>query len=291
MKKLSLILLTIFLINTEAPAQVAPPKDGPVVVETNIVSRLRSVNTLIHKSSVVSRIEVSGNESAIAMLNESRELYSLAESQHKDNQDVEAGKTLNLCVAKLMQASREAKTSLDDLEYQTRLYQDRLASVEALLAAHHRVAVGKDIVAEKKVIEEQVRNKISLAQSQVEQQKIPEGQIILNEAYLTLKVSIFSMRNGDTVNSPKEFPTIQDHYNYELDRVQSYRMLIFVLVRGASPRTVEQIERLVTNGDELVKLAHTQAESGEFKTAIGTLNSAARYFARAIQTGGVYIPE
>lgn len=291
MKLLSLILLSLFILGGESPAQSVPdPKDGPVVVEPGIVSRLRSVNILLHGSSVVKRIEVSGNESALGHLQEAREIYVAASDLHKEGKDDDASKTLNQCVARLMLASREAKTTLDDIGYQTRLYKERLASVEALMLAHRRVATSKDVMADKLIIENQARELVAQAEAQVAEQKIPEGQILLNQAYALLRASIFSMHNGDTVHSPKEFPTIEDQYKYEVDRAQSYRMLVFALISGVTPQVVAQIERLVNSGDDLAKLADEQASKGDFKSALSSIVSASRFYARAIQVGGVYIP-
>lgn len=290
MKLLSILFLAIFMSGAVVNAQAKPTENGPIVVEPSIVSRLRSINILLHGSSVVKRIEVSGNENALAILNDARETYKTAVSFHKEGNDTEANKALNQSVSKLMLASKEAKTTLDDIAYQTRLYKDRLNSVESLLMAHRRVATTKGVMAEKQEIENQVKELIVKAQALVVEQKVPEAQIILNQGYVILKASIFSMHNGGTEHSPKDFPTIQDQYNYELDRAHSYRMLIFVLVQGVSPQVVAQIERLVNSADELVKQSEAQAAAGDHKAALSSVVSASRIYARAIQVGGVYIP-
>lgn len=290
MKLLSLLLLAIFMIGGEVSAQVQTPAPGTVVVEPGIVSRLRSVKILLNGSSVVSRIEVSGNEKAQAILKEARDLYDVAANLHKEGNDTEANKVLNQTVAKLMLASKEAKTTLDDVAYQTRLYKDRLASVESLMQAHRRVALKKGVMEEKLQIENQVKDLLVKAQALVVEQKIPEAQILLNQGYMILRASIFSMHNGGTEHSPKDFPTIQDQYAYELDRAHSYRMLIFVLVQGVTPQVVVQIERLVNSADEMVKQAEAQAAANDYKAALSSVVSASRIYARAIQVGGVYIP-
>ena len=88
------------------------------------------------------------------------------------------------------------------------------------------------------------------------------------------------------------FDTPEDEYKYELDRNDTHRMLLKVLLddKMKNERIRDRVEVHVTKSDELREQAMLSAGSSEFETAIETMEKSTKELVMAIRSAGIYIP-
>ena len=97
---------------------------------------------------------------------------------------------------------------------------------------------------------------------------------------------------GDTLVRELNFETPEDEYLYELDRNETHRMLVEVLLAEkmqASPMR-KTADGFIAQAGELRKQAEEAAGKKKFEEAIDLLEASTKEFIRAIRSAGVYIP-
>ena len=116
---------------------------------------------------------------------------------------------------------------------------------------------------------------------------------MLDEAYVAAKVAIEHLRGGETLVRSLDFASSEEEYHYEVDRNDTHRMLVDVLLKEKM-RTNGGIETMVNKfmkrADELRVRADSQASDGEYENAVTTLEQSTKEIVRAIRSAGIYIP-
>ena len=166
-------------------------------------------------------------------------------------------------------------------------YNARLESTRALVDAQKRIAAekGGPRAAEPA---QQAEALIADGEKLVAAGKLTEGRAKVDQAYWIVKAAIGTARNGDTLVRSLNFATPEEEYHYEIDRNDTHRMLVQMLLkdRGGADAMVNQS---VSASGRLRTQA--EAEAGEdHKTAIKTLEESTRELVKAIRAAGVYIP-
>jgi len=101
------------------------------------------------------------------------------------------------------------------------------------------------------------------------------------------------MRRGDTLVRSLNFATKREEYDYEIDRNDTHRMLVNVLLeerRASNPALDRSVRNFLDEAARLRGEAEQQAQKGGFDAAIKTLEDSTRELVRAIRGAGVYIP-
>jgi hypothetical protein len=111
--------------------------------------------------------------------------------------------------------------------------------------------------------------------------------VTVDQAYLVAKAAIGSMRDGDTLVRSLSFATPEDEYRYEVDRNDTHRMLLDVLL---DPARAPQASAAAQKSAALRAQADGVAKSGDFAGAVRLLEDSTRELVRAIRAAGVYIP-
>ena len=99
---------------------------------------------------------------------------------------------------------------------------------------------------------------------------------------------------GETLIRTLNFETPEDEYAYELDRNDSLRMLVEVLLSermADSERLAEQVDRQVKEAASLRQKGETLAGANRFNEAIATLEASTLQLVQAIRSAGIYIPQ
>ena len=167
-------------------------------------------------------------------------------------------------------------------------YVARMESTKALRDALARVADEKGdgtARAEIGVIDRLVRQ----ADGLVAERQPRQGRAVLDHAYLRAKVQIERLRGGDTLVRALEFDMPQDEYRYEVDRNETYRLLVPVLVPAGHPSEIGMKAHLL-RGSQLRSDAESMAARGEIEAAIRTMEESSREYQEAIRTAGVFLP-
>ncbi|NMG75847.1 hypothetical protein [Aromatoleum diolicum] len=167
-------------------------------------------------------------------------------------------------------------------------YSARMESTKALRDALSRIATEKDDAkakAEVSMIDKLMRD----ADANVAQNNARQGRAVLDHAYLRAKVQIERLRGGETLVRTLQFDSKDDEYHYELDRNDTFQMLVQLLVPDESasdPRMKGFLER----ARGLRSDADGKAAKHEFDDAIKTLEESTGEYQKAIRNAGVMIP-
>lgn len=301
MSKIFLFVIALFVLPLLGEESAMAQRDvvreaatsTPPGVEPRVVARLRSIRILLNGSSVSRKVEAAGVEQAVSLLREARSTWDTARSLHEAGDDPAAEQNLDRCVQLVTRAVRESRDAFSDKERLRAAFASKEASVLALLSAQRRVAEEKGHPAGSREARESAEGLLTEARRLFAAESLVDALLQLDLSYRTVRLSLFSLRNGDSLDNRKEFASKAEEYAYELDRNESYRMFVFVLLdgKGLSKQVVAQIQALCEEADAVARRAKEQAASGSYGEAIVDLWVSSRLLARAIRLGGVYIPD
>jgi hypothetical protein len=255
--------------------------------------RVQSIATLIESSSAARQIESSGVPGAREKRDNARLMHREARATLGAGDLAETAKLLDLAAREMMAGARLAKPEQVLAPKAQRDFDARLDSAQALLTAQQRITQEKAAGREAQDAARTIERQIAQARQLAEQGRIDEGARLVDRAYLTARVSIETMRRGDTLVRSLNFATPREEYDYEIDRNETHRMLITVLLAerkepsGAMPAAMQGF---VDKAAALRRDAEAQARRGEHGGAIKLLEDSTRELVRAIRAGGIYIP-
>ncbi|MEN8205572.1 MAG: hypothetical protein ABFS24_06125 [Pseudomonadota bacterium] len=268
--------------------------DTLVAAEATSSGRIQSVEKLVETSSAARKIEASSNSRAIAAREEARGLLSRARQAIASGDQEAADKLLNQATKTMFEAVRELEQdqSLVDKDYQD--FDARLESITALCDAYDRIRQEKDLgPAEDSELYSIVQKKRDAAKSLKNEGKVDEGRKLLDEAYVAAKVAIEQLRGGDTLVRSLNFESSEEEYLYEIDRNDTHRMLVTVLLREkmkADSGVETRVGVFMNKADDLRARAEKQAASGDHEAAVHTLEESTKEIVKAIRSAGIYIP-
>jgi len=251
--------------------------------------RVTSVATLIEASSAARQIESSGVAAAREKRDNARLIHREAAASLAAGDAPAASKLLDQAAREMMNGVRLAKPEEVQGAKDKRDFEARLDSARALLAAQQRITQEKNAGAEAKDATRRIEREIAQAEQLATAGQHAQARVGLDRAYLTARVSIESMRRGDTLVRSLTFGSAKEEYDYELDRNDTHRMLVTMLLadrREAAPMMQPVLDR----ADQIRKDGLAQAQRGDHRAAIKSLEDSTRELVRAIRAGGLYIP-
>jgi hypothetical protein len=267
----------------------AAPKTGAA---TDVSSRLVYVERLLTESSAAQRVDASGKTEAIEMKAQAQahfvEAKKLSESGDSEAAEAELREAIRLMSSAARAANGDAKVS----QKQTDDYGTRKESVTALAKAHDRIATEKGMKDMNRALQDKVSTDLGMSDELMAQGKGDEARAKLDATYELVKGSLEGLRGGDTLVRELNFETPEDEYLYELDRNETHRMLVEVLLAEkmqASPMR-KTADGFIAQAGELRKQAEEAAGKKKFEEAIDLLEASTKEFIRAIRSAGVYIP-
>jgi hypothetical protein len=255
--------------------------------------RLQSVGTLIESSSAARQIESGGDAAARAKRDNARLMHREADATLRAGDLPGATRLLDLAAREMMAGARLAKPEQVNGEKAKRDFDARLESAQALLAAQQRITQEKSAGREAQEAARSIEQQIAQAQKLAGQERIGEARAVIDRAYLTARVSIESLRRGDTLVRSLNFASKREEYDYEIDRNDTHRMLINVLLaerKDAAGAMPPSMQAFVDKAATLRNDAEGQAKRGDHAAAIKLLEDSTRELVRAIRSGGIYIP-
>jgi hypothetical protein len=277
-----------FLVLALLPMQAvtAPDKTGP--------DRLQSVEMLVESSSAARKVEESGNAEAMAKRDRARELYEQARKAAEAGKATESEEFLRQATAVMYEAVRIVGKDESLVVKDHRDFESRLESINALCDAYNRINEEKGLpAAESSELYPLVQSKLSQAKALKAEGDVLEGRKLLDEAYVAAKVAIEHLRGGDTLVRSLNFSSKEEEYHYEVDRNDTHRMLVTVLLKEKmrdNESVKDMVAGLLDKADVLRRQAETQASEGSYDTAVDTLELSTKEIVRAIRSAGVYIP-
>lgn len=264
-----------------AHAQVVPDR-------AQLERRKTSVETLIERSSAAKQVEASGSPAAQAIREKARASHRAAVQAMETGDHARAGQLFDEATRSMVQAVREAAPGPLIEQKARRDYEARLESVKALLAAQKRISSEKSSGAGDTATD-QVEKLMAQAQQLAAENDLLRARSVLDEAYLAVRGSIGGMREGDTLVRSLHFASKEEEYHYEVDRNDTHRMLVTVLLSD-KPAAAAGTEPLMQRAAQLRLQAEAAASRRDFAAAIEFLEQSTRELVRAIRGAGVYIP-
>lgn len=269
------------------PAQCLSAYDG-----TLITQRIDALTKLVEISSGARQVERSGSEKALALREEARQYLKLAKNAQSEGRGEEMPWLLDKAAEKMFVAIRAAKPLKKAEEKKLREHEKQRESVDALLKAQQRISREKGLSAEAESIRIQVDGLKSKADALLERGELEGAGILLHQAYMVIKLSLESMRGGETLVRTLKFDSEEDEYHYELDRNDTHFMLIKVLAEEKREQGAlgKMAQSLFTKAEELRKQAESNAAKKNFAEAIDLLEESTKQLVRVIRSSGIYIP-
>jgi hypothetical protein len=279
------VIAAVCLLMAAASAQTRVPPD-----RDQLERKLASTTTLIESSTAARQIEASGIAAAAEKRAKARELHEKATVALRSGDLESTTKLLDDSSRAFIEAVRLAKPEqIADAKQRTD-YQARLDSTRALLDAQKRIAAEKN-VARGAETTRQVEGMIAEAERHAQAGRLPEAKRTVDQAYLTVKAAIGTLRGGETVVRSLNFATPADEYAYELDRNDTHNMLVQMLLKERrTGSTGEMVDQAVASAAQLRTRAESEAARKDHATAIKTLEESTRELVKAIRAAGVYIP-
>ena len=251
--------------------------------------RVEMVGKLIFESSAAHQVLNSNNQEA---LHKHEQAVALFEQAAVDEDPDTRASSLNKVVALLYEAVAASNGNTRRTHKDRVDYENRMQSLEALLGAHKRITTEKRV----QNIHDDLLNAIdadtAAARKMFESDEVLQARAHLDRAYETVKLSVEHLRTGETLLRELKFETPEDEYIYELDRNDSHRMLLTVLLeeKMKDERTKKQVAPFLESADGLREEAKKLASEGDFVEAIGVMERSTKEVVKAIRGAGVYIP-
>ena len=275
-------------ITTSTPRAPRPPEDAE-----QLGRRLTSVEKLIEKSSAAAQVESSGNPEALALRGQARDFRQQAQDAFKSGNLSQASHLLDQAAKKMFEAAKLAAPAQLAGDKKKRDFDSRLESVKALLAAQKRISLEKKLGAKGVESSNKLEAQMAEATALAATGKMDQARGLLDQVYYTTKVVIEGLREGDTLVRSLEFASKEEEYLYEVDRNDTHKMLIKVLLDEKRASNAS-IENLVSQNLEKAAILRSEAEAKagkkEFESAIKLLEDSTKELVRAIRGAGVYIP-
>ena len=258
----------------------------------SISNRLQNMSKLLNESSGARQVISSTNSEAKQKRQEALELYRQANERLNSGANAEATILLNQST-KLMFDSIRMSTPTSVIEKKKIInYGERRQSVIALKDAFNRISDENHEQESKLEVNKQLEKLINRADKLLKNGENARARIEIDKAYQLLKVSIDSIRSGQTLVRSLQFETKKEEYLYEVDRNDTHSMLIALLVdeKNKSDSTRKGIIKFVEESKVFRKQADAYAEDGAYEIAIDLLEQSTRQLVRAIRSAGIYIP-
>jgi len=258
------------------------------------LNRLQSVGKLVETSSAALKVDGSGNQQAMAQHEKARDLYGKAKKAAAAGNQAEADDLLKQATQTMYEAVRMVGTDQSLVDKNNSDFDDRLESVHALTEAYDRIRKEKGLGSpESSELYPIVQSKLEQARGLKGQGKVKEARQVLDEAYVAAKVAIEHLRGGDTLVRSLTFASSEEEYHYEVDRNDTHRMLVSVLLKekvSGSSGVEGMVAKFMDKAADLRQQAEKQASQGDYEAAIQTLEQSTKEIVRAIRGAGIYIP-
>jgi hypothetical protein len=270
-----------------ASAQNRPPPD-----REQLERKLISTSTLIESSSGAKQIELGGSSVASAQRERARELHRQAADALRAGQLETGAKLLDEASRAMFEAVRLASPEQISGPKQRADFDARMDSTRALLEAQKRIAIEKSAGPRAGELSQRIELLMAESTELVRAGRVADARRTLDQAYLAVKAAIGGMRGGETVVRSLNFASKEEEYRYEIDRNDTHRMLVQVLLKDK--RDAAGVDAMVDQSLAAAARLRTQAEQQasrrEHDAAVKTLEDSTRELVKAIRGAGVYIP-
>lgn len=257
-------------------------------------SRVKFINKLINISSGAKQVLKSDDAAVKVLHSEAKALLVQAQQQFEmgEKSKGSASALLDRSAATMFKAIRLASPkSIGDHKLEAD-FKKRKSSVTALGQAFKRIAKEQERETDSEQVNQQLIGFEEEADKLMRAGKIVEARAELDKAYHLIKISIESMRGGQTLVRSLNFATPEDEYHYEIDRNNTHKMLVklFLSEKKVSAYGKKMADKSIKEANKLRAIADREARAKQFSKAIKLLEQSTKQLVRAIRSSGIYIP-
>jgi len=251
-------------------------------------ARIEMARKLLFESSAAKQVDGSGMQEALDI--KARAIATFEDAIARDDMAARS-EGVDKAIAMMFEAVAATK-SKSTADKERRDYDNRYKSLETLLDAHERIAREKAQRANHDALLEAIKADTDAAARYYGAGDYFAARTHLDKAYEATKASLETLRHGETLTRELKFETPEDEYRYELDRNDTHRMLLTVLLeeKMQNQSVKNRVDPMIEAADELRKEALGLAAEGKFEKAIEALDNSTRELVKAIRGAGVYIP-
>lgn len=256
------------------------------------LDRMQYLSKLLNTSSGAQQVIKSDNKEAMDLRLEAIDLYKKAERKINSGHEDEVMMILDQSAKIMFSAIRKAAPDRLSSDKSTREYLARKESVNSLKQAFERIANENNKAQDAGKLNGQLIQLINKGDKYLKSGSYVEARIEIDKAYHLLKMSIDTVRGGQTLVRSLDFKTSEEEYKYELDRNETHHMLIGLLVnaKDKSEYTRNQMQKFIDEAKSFREQADAMAKKGKFEVAIELLENSTKQLVRSIRIAGVYIP-
>lgn len=255
-------------------------------------SRMQYISKLLHVSSGAKQVMNSGNIDAIDQRLAAIKLYEKAEIKIKEGKKQEALQLLEQSAELMFIAIKKSAPANLASDKGEREYQARKETVNSLKQAFERISKENNDTKRASKVQQKLASLIEKSESEHKKGNHEKARTEIDKAYHLLKVSIESIRGGQTLTRSLRFKTKEEEYRYELDRNETHHMLTGLLIneKDKSEYTRKKLLKFIDEAKAFRAEAEILANKEEYERAIELLEKSTKQLVRAIRSAGVYIP-
>jgi len=279
------ILVAVVVLMTPLYTVAAPTAE-------QLEKDIEFVHRMVNQSEGAKKIAADSNEQAKALQQQANELLQQARDALKAGDTAKVSQLLGQAKLTMFQAMRGVGGEVKSQKQQDD-FQRRWDSAESLLQAHNRYAEENKLNGDAVKTAEHVKETLSKARETFAKGDRDQARQMVDDAYLSIKLSLTRLRSGQTVVSALNFANKEEEYQYELDRNDTHKMLVQVVLKeklDANPGLAKLVDMNMKIAEDLRSKARQQAEQGDFDAAVQTMEQSTSQIIRAIRAAGIYIP-
>lgn len=254
-------------------------------------SKLELLDRLVNQSASMKRIEQSDNAQAKELLRSARASYQNARllmeknSLDKSDQAIDEG----------LRSVSKASQFVVDIRQQEKRYKREYAPLRArvvgFLESFEAAVVEREDNGAALLDRAKVKALMAQAQSNYEDGRYTMAQEQLDQAASSVELGLSLARDKETVVHELVFNSLQDEYAYEVQRNDSYQMLIKLMINEDSVAVSAHsyIQKKVDQNGQLRVQAQTLVKNGDFKDALNVIEGATEQLVDALRMGGAGI--
>ena len=254
-------------------------------------NRLESIGKLLEASSAARSVSDDDDPEVQRLYARARDLYRKAVDAAGRGETERRDSLLDAAARTMFEAVRLVDTPIhaDKGRFD---FDRRRDSIEALAEAYLRVASEKGQAQEGRALDARIRAELDAAGQLLDDGDLAGARGGLDRAYAHLRGALGEIRDGDTLVKSLVFETPEQEYLYELDRNETHRMLIGVLIdeKLEDPSIRARVAPYLDRAVETRRAADASAAKRDFETAIQELDASTREYVRALRLAGVYVP-
>ncbi|MDJ0806395.1 MAG: hypothetical protein QNJ78_06125 [Gammaproteobacteria bacterium] len=254
--------------------------------------KLQAVANLLTRSTISKQVLHSNNQAAIQHYQFSKTLYEDAVEAFKAGELDKSNKLINKSRQALFDSIEFANLRGSQNQRSKNHYESLRKSANALITALQRISDEKGRQDQHQKIYNDIRNQLAQSDNLYFQEEYTGATSKLEKVLKTIKSEISQMRSGETLTRSLSFTSAKEEYEYELDRNDTFFMLIdmFLSDKESSPQAIEQINGTIRQAKDYRKQAETLAADNKHSLAIEKLEQSTVKIIAQIRQRGISIP-